>query len=195
MKILFGRPRMTLLDVATSARFPQRAPMISHQAHPDFDRIDWNAWTPKDQATLCFVIRDGQILLIEKKRGLGAGKVNGPGGRLEPGESPEQCAIRETEEELLVTPTGLRPRGRLRFQFADGYSLTAFLFAADDCRGEPGETDEAIPLWVPLEAIPYARMWADDILWLPSMLAGHAIEGTFLFDGDRMLGHSVRIAP
>ena len=42
--------------------------------------IDWNTWVPTDPATLVFVIRDRQMLLIRKKRGLGAGKINGPGG-------------------------------------------------------------------------------------------------------------------
>ena len=49
--------------------------------------IDWSAWKPVDVATLCFVVRDGEILLIRKKRGLGAGKINGPGGRVEPGDA------------------------------------------------------------------------------------------------------------
>ncbi len=49
--------------------------------------VDWTTWEPKERATLLFVIKEGQILLIRKKRGLGAGKINGPGGRLEPGET------------------------------------------------------------------------------------------------------------
>ncbi|MBT4161861.1 MAG: NUDIX hydrolase, partial [Gammaproteobacteria bacterium] len=45
--------------------------------------IDWENWEPEEVATLLFVVRDGRVLLIRKKRGLGAGKINGPGGRLE----------------------------------------------------------------------------------------------------------------
>ena len=124
--------------------------------------IDWPAWQPVDRATLLFVIRDGQILLIRKKRGLGAGKINGPGGRMDPEETPRQCAIREVEEELLVTPTGLSRRGELFFQFTDGYSIHVHVFSATDCRGEAKETAEAIPLWTDLDRIPYDEMWADD---------------------------------
>lgn len=57
--------------------------------------IDWITWVPQERATLLFVIRNGQVLCIRKKRGLGAGKINGPGGRIDPGESAEQAAIRE----------------------------------------------------------------------------------------------------
>ena len=49
---------------------------------------------------ILFVLDGDQILLIDKKRGLGHGKVNGPGGRLEPGESAYQAAVRETREEV-----------------------------------------------------------------------------------------------
>ncbi|MEM7352675.1 MAG: 8-oxo-dGTP diphosphatase [Acidobacteriota bacterium] len=153
--------------------------------------IDWPNWQAVDLATLVFVIRDGQILLIRKKRGLGAGKVNGPGGRIDPGETPLECAVREVEEELRVTPTGLDKRGELLFQFADGYSIHVHVFTADDCRGEPSETDEAIPLWTDLEQIPYDEMWADDRVWLPEMLTGKTFEGRFIFDGDAMLDYEI----
>src|ERR1019366_8448495 len=83
------------------------------------DRIDWAAWKPTEYANLCFVMRDGQILLIRKKRGLGAGKINGPGGRLEKGETALDSAIRETQEEVGVKPTGLEQIGELFFQFLD----------------------------------------------------------------------------
>ena len=60
--------------------------------------IDWTTWEGGMHATIMFIIRDGQILLIEKKRGLGAGKINGPGGKIDPGETPEQ----PREVELVI---------------------------------------------------------------------------------------------
>ena len=155
------------------------------------DDIDWSAWEPQQRATLLFVIRGGQILLIRKKRGLGAGKINGPGGRLDPGETPVEAAIREVQEELCVTPTGVSYCGELRFQFLDGLSLHGYVFKATDCDGDPQETEEAKPLWTPIDSIPYDEMWADDRLWFPLMLAGTRFDGRFLFDGDRMLGHEI----
>ena len=158
------------------------------------DEIDWDTWKPEQRATLLFVVRGGEILLIRKKRGLGAGKINGPGGRIDPGETPLECAVRETQEELRVTATGVREAGELRFQFVDGLSIHGSVFTATGCTGEPQETDEAIPLWTPVDAIPYAEMWQDDVLWIPLMLAGKRFDGRFLFDGDEMLGHDVRVS-
>lgn len=148
--------------------------------------VDWERWRPTDVATLLFVVRGGEILLIRKKRGLGAGKVNGPGGRIDPGETPRACAIREVEEELRVTPFGVEPMGELRFQFADGYGLHAHVFRASGCEGTPTETDEAVPLWTPTDRIPYSEMWADDAMWLPLLLEGRRFSGRFVFDGDLM---------
>ena len=157
-----------------------------------YEPIDWEHWTPKETAVLTFIRCSGELLLIEKKRGLGAGKVNAPGGRLEAGETPEQAAVRETREEVGLTPQGLRSAGRLDFAFTDGYSLRCHVFTADAFEGTLTETDEAAPFWCAESAIPYDRMWADDRLWLPLMLAGRAFEGQFVFDGDRMVWHQVR---
>jgi len=151
----------------------------------------WENWQPTERATLCFVIRAGEILLILKKRGLGAGKINGPGGRIEPGESAREAAIRETQEELGVTPVGVEERGQLHFQFADGYALHCTVFVASDCIGEPFETDEAIPRWTPLASIPFQNMWADDIHWLPGVIHGGRFRGYFHFDGEKMLTNDV----
>lgn len=148
-------------------------------------------WRPTEYANLCFVIRDGQVLLIRKKRGLGGGKINGPGGRNEPGETPLQAAVRETQEEIGVTPLGLAQIGELHFQFLDGYKLHVAVFAAEDCHGELRETDEAIPMWVAVDRIPYDEMWQDDPHWLPLLLLRKKFRGYFVFDGEKLLSHRV----
>lgn len=153
--------------------------------------IHWATWTPTDTATLVFIVRDGLVLLIRKKRGLGAGKINGPGGRLDPGETPLACAVREMQEELVTVPLDPIEHGRLSFQFVDGYGIHVHVFRATRYRGDPRETVEATPLWTPLDAVPFHEMWADDALWLPVLLAGDRFRGWFVFDGDRMLDAAV----
>lgn len=158
--------------------------------------IDWAAWTPRDVATLLFVVRGDEVLLIRKKRGLGAGKINGPGGRLEPSEAPAAAAERELMEELCVRPRGEPSlQGELRFQFVDGYSMRVFVYRAEGCDGEPTETPEAIPLWTRVGELPFDEMWADDRLWLPAVLAGARVDGAFVFDGDALLDHTLAIEP
>ncbi len=153
----------------------------------------WIDWIPRERANLCFIVKDGRILLIRKKRGLGAGKINGPGGKIEPGETALEAAVRETQEEIGVTPLRVEERGVLHFQFTDGYSLHCVVFMAEDLAGEPIETDEAAPMWVRLEEIPYGEMWADDRHWLPLALAGKCFDAWFEFDGDRMISDRVAL--
>lgn len=155
--------------------------------------IDWDNWQPEVTATLLFVIKQNQILLIRKKRGLGAGKVNGPGGHIEMGETPLACAIRETQEELLITPLHVEARGELFFHAEDMPRIHGFVFTATDYAGTPTETPEAIPLWFPIDAIPFDEMWDDDRLWLPAVIQGDTVQGRFTFVEERMLDHEITI--
>lgn len=158
-----------------------------------YGAIDWSAWTPGERATLLFIIRDRQVLLIEKQRGLGAGKINGPGGRIEDGEKAEEAAVREVEEEIHVTPTGVRHCGELSFQFTSGFSMHVTVYRADDCVGTPQASDEAIPLWASLDEVPFKRMWADDRTWFHLMLDDTPFHGRYLFEDDRMLGYEISL--
>lgn len=153
--------------------------------------VDWHNWQARDPATLVFVIRDEKILLIDKKTGFGKGKVNGPGGKVEPGESPQDCAVRECYEELGIRVANLRYCGQHRFQFVDGYSLLVWVYSSEEFEGTPTESVEAKPLWFPLDAIPFERMWEDDGLWLPMLIRGERFQGRWLFDGDRMLDYEL----
>jgi 8-oxo-dGTP diphosphatase len=157
-----------------------------------FDDIDWSHWSPKDEATLLFVVMGRQVLLIDKQRGLGAGKINGPGGRIEPGESPQEAAIREVQEELGITPLHIKKRGELSFQFTSGYSMRCHVFSASDLDGEPAPTPEAVPRWESIGNLPFDQMWADDRIWLPMLIAGQDFKGAALFEGEHMLGHDIR---
>jgi 8-oxo-dGTP diphosphatase len=148
--------------------------------------IDWTAWEGEMLATLMFIIKDGQVLLIEKKRGLGAGKINGPGGKIEPGETALEAVVRETQEELMVTPLAPGKLGELRFSMSDCPDILCHVYRADDLSGTPTETDEAVPVWTALDAIPYHRMWEDDRHWLPLVLARQPFLGHFVFEGERM---------
>lgn len=156
---------------------------------------DWSLWTPTESAVLCFVFRGDEILLIEKLRGLGAGKVNGPGGRINPGETAVQAAVRETQEEVGITPLSPELAGELRFRFVNGYQLQGYVFRSDAFEGEPGPTVEAVPFWCQVNRIPYDRMWADDRLWIPHLLDRKEFIGSFVFDDDKLIEGETVLRP
>ena len=153
--------------------------------------IDWDSWKAKDPATLVFVFRDDDVLLINKKRGLGKGKINGPGGKVDPGETVEACAIRECREELGIEVSRLEQLGEHRFQFVDGYSIHVWVYRTRSFEGEPVETREAAPLWTRLDDIPFDAMWEDDKYWLPMLIHGERFQTRWIFDGDRMVDYHI----
>jgi len=93
-------------------------------------------------ATPYFIIQDGKALLIEKKRGVGEGLFNGPGGKVEGEESPEEAAIREAVEETKVRPEEVEKVSELEFVFGDDPFMFVHVFTADSFSGTPEETEE-----------------------------------------------------
>lgn len=156
---------------------------------------------PAKDTCLCFVLDEAgrRVLLIAKKRGMGAGKWNGPGGKLEAGETSAQAAVRETREETGISPVGACQVGLLEFRFAQGSSSwdnNCRIFRALDHAGTLGpETDECAPAWVPLNAIPYEQMWEDDRSWLPSLLAGRPFHRVYVFGADDVLKGELVLDP
>lgn len=144
-------------------------------------------WSPRNRATLVFVIKDRSVLLINKLRGHGKGKVNAPGGKIELGESAEECAARELYEEVGVRAVELKLGANLRFlDSGNGYSMEGCVFTSPLATGMPKPTLEAEPFWCDLDQIPYGKMWEDDRFWLPHVLTGSYVRGDFLFEHDRL---------
>jgi len=161
---------------------------MTKETHPDIRR------------TVIFLKRDGQILLAMKKRGFGMGKWNGPGGKIEAGETIEQAMVRECQEEIGVTPHDWRQVAELDFvqdvDTDDPYHMYAHVYVTEQWEGEPTESEEMMPKWFDVEDIPYGAMWDDDEFWLPQVLAGNKVYGQFTFDvDDKLLTHDVRVVP
>lgn len=152
---------------------------------------------PIKTCTLIFLREDEKILLAMKKRGFGSDRYNGIGGKIEAGETIEQAVIRETQEEICVTPQYFWKVARHDFIQDDGaepWRMIVHVYLCDSWEGEPEETDEMAPEWFNETDIPYDNMWADDRYWLPQVLDGACIEGLFHFDEhDRLLSHDVTV--
>lgn len=147
---------------------------------------------------MTYILRDNagvtEVLLGEKLRGLGAGHIVGPGGKVEPGETPEEAAIREVHEEvgLVIGPEALTPLARISYPFVnrDALSQRSFVFSTRVFSGEIRESGELSASWWPVTEIPYERMWADAKLWLPRALSGEFIEATVVMgESNEVLSH------
>lgn len=139
------------------------------------------------QLSLLFLVNDNQILLAMKKRGFGVGLWNGVGGKQDKDETIEQTAIRESEEEIGVTPRTFEKVADLIFVDDKGEELQVHAFMCSEWEGEPRESEEMNPKWFSIKEIPYEQMWPDDSHWLPVVLSGEKIKGKFTFDKDDKL--------
>lgn len=139
----------------------------------------------KLETTLCLLKRNNEILLAMKKRGFGEGKYNGVGGKIEFGETPEDAMIRETQEEINVTPIKYEKVGLIEFdEYYKGnkQNLVFHLYMVYDWIGEISESEEMSPKWFDIKNIPYEKMFSDDKYWLPLILEGKKVKAYFDFD-------------
>ena len=153
----------------------------------------------KKELTLCCVYNDTHILLGEKKYGNFMGIWNGFGGKFEEGETVENAAARELQEETKIVPLDMQKRGVIVFEFEEEGNpfagkpiVEVHIFSVTKYSGEPVETEEMRPQWFDLNKIPYDNMWPDDLYWLPMLLAGKKFKGKFyLKDSKTIIKHEL----
>ncbi len=122
--------------------------------------------------------------MIKKKRGLGEGLITFPGGKVEKNETPLDCAIRETEEEVGVRIINPKKVGVITFKQIRGSVQIMHVYIATEFSGLPKESDEAIPMWIHYNNLPFGNMWIDDRIWLPLVLEGKFVNCVFEFTDD-----------
>ena len=148
----------------------------------------------KQLLTLSIVQSDNRILLAMKKRGMGANRWNGYGGKVESGESIEEAARREALEEGKINFGEMDNRGLIIFKFRnDPITYEVHLFSVTEYNGEPRETEEMRPQWFDINSIPYDDMWPADRYWLPIFLEGKKIQGKVFFkDSNNIIDYNFK---
>lgn len=147
--------------------------------------------------TLLLLRRGDEVLLAMKKRGFGAGRWNGVGGKLELGETIDQALIRECQEEIGVTPTSYQKIAFHDFildsEGGNAWHMYVHTYLCTEWEGEPVETEEMAPQWFKVSEIPYDDMWQDDRYWMPQAFAGKRLKTLFTFDEhDNLLSQEVK---
>lgn len=137
--------------------------------------------------TLLVVVKDNKILLAQKKRGFGVNLYNGVGGKRQEGETVYEAMVREAMEESSIKPLNAENVAIIDFDlYLKGENVTEkmFIYLAHDYEGTVTESEEMRPEWFDIDNIPYDRMFADDILWLPEVLKGNKVVGSVVFDKE-----------
>lgn len=146
-------------------------------------------------ATLIYVRSGGRTLMVHRNRKPGdyhLGKHNGLGGKLEPGESPEDCMKRELLEESGLEAVSWRLNGILTFPTFDGTNdWYVFLFTVNEFQGELIDSPEGDLLWVPDGELAGLNLWEGDRIFLPWLQDPRFFSARFVYDGPRLADHTV----
>lgn len=145
-------------------------------------------------ATLCYLKQDGKTLMLHRNKkatDMHAGKWNGLGGKLEPGESPEQCVIREVREESGLEIRNPRYHGLLLFADFQGEDWYVWVFTAREFSGQMTESAEGRLAWIPDEEILLLPLWPSDRVFLPWLEQDSIFSARFQYRGEQLLGHEV----
>ncbi len=137
--------------------------------------------------TLVYLMKNNKVLFIEKKRGFGAGFINGVGGKVEEGETIEDCAVREVKEEVGLKVKSLKKRGVILFINNKVEHILVHVFVSNDFEGTPKESEEAKPFWIDKDKIPFDKTWGDDKFWLPNVLNGGFVYAEFEFKNWKLV--------
>jgi len=146
-------------------------------------------------ATLCYLRQNNHTLMIhrvKKQNDMHAGKWNGLGGKLLPGETPEECAIREIKEESGLCAQNPRLRGVLTFPaFNQNEDWYCFLFLITEFRGKLTESLEGYLKWIPNSELHNLNLWEGDRIFLPWLDQPFFFSGKFVYKAKKLIKHQV----
>lgn len=145
--------------------------------------------------TLCYLRQDGKTLMvhrIKKPNDMHQGKWNGLGGKLESGETPEECAFREIYEESGLVVKNLIYKGLLTFPgFANEEDWYAFVFIANEFTGELIDSPEGNLEWVEDDRLVDLNLWEGDRLFIPWLDRPGVFSGKLTYQDGKLVDHQV----
>ncbi len=146
-------------------------------------------------ATLCYVRSGERTLMMHRNKKPGdvhKGKWNGLGGKLDSGESPDECVVREIREESGLNLLDPKLRGVLTFPaFKPGEDWLVFVYTATRFEGELGVCPEGDLEWVSGERLATLPLWEGDRIFLPWLEQDRFFSGKFVYREGRLISHEV----
>lgn len=127
-------------------------------------------------STQCYIKNGGDYLMLyrnKKPHDVNRGKWIGVGGKLEPGEAPEECVRREVREETGLEVTDYKLAGFMTFIYEDRAPEYIFIYTARALGRAFVPCDEGTLAWVPAEKIAELPLWDGDRLYIDHLIKGH----------------------
>lgn len=142
------------------------------------------------QATLCLPIRGNEVLLAEKQKKIGSGRLNGFGGKMELDDIDIYATnVREVEEEVGIRVADAKKVGEIMFHNPSEdetlKKMVVHIFTATQWEGTLAETDEMKKIaWYDISSLDYDKFLGADRLFLPLILGGKCVKGIVEYNDD-----------
>lgn len=146
--------------------------------------------------TLGYLEKDGKWLMlhrISKKNDISKDKWIGIGGKVEEGESPLACMIRECREETGLTWKDPQLKGIITFNYRKEASdplfcEQMFLFSGGTFSGKMKDCDEGHLEWVDMDSVSSLPLWKGDLIFFSLLKENSPLFFLELnYTGDRLL--------
>lgn len=148
-------------------------------------------------ATICYLDNGSHFLMLhrnKKPNDIHEGKWIGVGGKLEAGESPDECAIREIYEETGLRVKKLHMAGMITFpDFTENTDWYTYVFKVTDFEGTMIDCNEGTLEWVAYDQVLTKPTWEGDHTFVSWLLEDKPyFSAKFYYEGDKLLDYSVR---
>ena len=143
------------------------------------------------ECTLCYLEKDGKYLMLyrnKKKNDPNKGKWIGVGGKLEKGETPDMCLVREVKEETGLTLNSFRKRGIVDFVSDEWEPEIMHLYTSDDFTGTVDtDCNEGDLKWIEIKKVPELPLWEGDRIFLEKLTRNEPyFEITLHYTGEKL---------
>ena len=146
-------------------------------------------------ATLCYIRDDAKTLMLhrnKKQEDMHSGKWNGLGGKLEGGETPEACAMREIYEESGLRATDPQLKGFITFPNFDGQNdWYVFVYLFTRFSGSLIDSPEGELSWITDSELRQLNLWEGDRIFMEWLDKPGIFSALFTYDSGRLLDWSV----
>lgn len=146
-------------------------------------------------ATLCYIKDNDKVLMlhrIKKANDIHEGKWNGLGGKIESGETPEECVIREIFEESGLNISNPILKGIITFPNFDGENdWLVFLYTTNTFSGKLIDSNEGMLKWIDKDKVLNLPLWEGDKIFIPWLDENRFFSAKFVYKNKKLSDWSV----
>lgn len=147
-------------------------------------------------SSLCYLERDEKYLMLhrtKKEIDINKDKWLGVGGKLEEGESPEECVVREVKEETGLILQSYQLRGIVTYVSNAWETEYMYVFTSNEFSGQLQECNEGDLEWIPKETVMTLPTWEGDYLFMEKIQTNSPFFSMkFIYENGKLMDYKIK---